>query len=855
MKKISTKITAFIVISILICACNAVKRVPDGQLLLTKNEIRVDGKIIKEEKLSNQLYQQPNTTLLGYRLRLNLYNLANLNPDSTYQAKFVNDPEKYNRKSKWLSAKQVDRLGQSFFYNGIHNFLKTTGEPPVVIDQDRTTKSILRLKYYYFINGYFNVSAIYKIDTLNFKKGIVKYDIFPGNAFFIDSVQTSILTPALDSLYARNKASTFIKPGLQYKTEDFENERNRITTNFRNNGAYYFQPNYITFNIDTINKVNKANVTLLINNYSYQEADSTKTEPFKLYKISDVNIYTDYSSSKEALNFTDSTVYKNFNLFSQKKLKYKPKSITDAVFITKDGYYADYKTVLTTRYLNNLKIFNYPSIQYEIDKRDSTAQSLIAKVYLIPRKKYSFGLNVDVTHSNIQDFGIGLSISETIRNVFNGAETLEIAARGNIGSSQDLANPRNNFFNVSEYGLDVKLNIPRILMPFNTDRIIPKSMIPSTLITIGFAKQQNIGLDKENFTGGVSYNWTPKVNRTARFDLFNTQFVRNLNPRNYFNVYGSSYNALNNFSKTYNSNLTYFDNPIDKNLIVEEGTAGFIRDVLSGSSTFLQPITTADFESIRSIEERRLRLTANDFILATSFTFSKTTKKDMTDNTFYLFKTKIESAGTILTAFAESTNQKQNSGGNYEIFNLEYAEYVKTEFDYIKHWDLSKEKIVAFRTFFGIAIPFGNSDYIPFSRSYFSGGSNDNRAWQPYGLGPGSSGAVDDFNEANMKIAVSGEFRFKIAGSLKGALFADAGNIWNVLDNVIDERSTFTSLSDLKDIALGSGFGLRYDLSFFVIRFDLGFKTYNPANEIGRRWFKEYNFSNSVLNFGINYPF
>ncbi|MCL6462542.1 MAG: BamA/TamA family outer membrane protein [Flavobacterium micromati] len=855
MKKISTKITAFIVISILICACNAVKRVPDGQLLLTKNEIRVDGKIIKEEKLSNQLYQQPNTTLLGYRLRLNLYNLANLNPDSTYQAKFVNDPEKYNRKSKWLSAKQVDRLGQSFFYNGIHNFLKTTGEPPVVIDQDRTTKSILRLKYYYFINGYFNVSAIYKIDTLNFKKGMVKYDIFPGNAFFIDSVQTSILTPALDSLYARNKASTFIKPGLQYKTEDFENERNRITTNFRNNGAYYFQPNYITFNIDTINKVNKANVTLLINNYSYQEADSTKTEPFKLYKISDVNIYTDYSSSKEALNFTDSTVYKNFNLFSQKKLKYKPKSITDAVFITKDGYYADYKTVLTTRYLNNLKIFNYPSIQYEIDKRDSTAQSLIAKVYLIPRKKYSFGLNVDVTHSNIQDFGIGLSISETIRNVFNGAETLEIAARGNIGSSQDLANPRNNFFNVSEYGLDVKLNIPRILMPFNTDRIIPKSMIPSTLITIGFAKQQNIGLDKENFTGGVSYNWTPKVNRTARFDLFNTQFVRNLNPRNYFNVYGSSYNALNNFSKTYNSNLTYFDNPIDKNLIVEEGTAGFIRDVLSGSSTFLQPITTADFESIRSIEERRLRLTENDFILATSFTFSKTTKKDMTDNTFYLFKTKIESAGTILTAFAESTNQKQNSGGNYEIFNLEYAEYVKTEFDYIKHWDLSKEKIVAFRTFFGIAIPFGNSDYIPFSRSYFSGGSNDNRAWQPYGLGPGSSGAVDDFNEANMKIAVSGEFRFKIAGSLKGALFADAGNIWNVLDNVIDERSTFTSLSDLKDIALGSGFGLRYDLSFFVIRFDLGFKTYNPANEIGRRWFKEYNFSNSVLNFGINYPF
>jgi outer membrane protein assembly factor BamA len=106
-----------------------------------------------------------------------------------------------------------------------------------------------------------------------------------------------------------------------------------------------------------------------------------------------------------------------------------------------------------------------------------------------------------------------------------------------------------------------------------------------------------------------------------------------------------------------------------------------------------------------------------------------------------------------------------------------------------------------------------------------------------------------------MKIAISGEFRFKILNSLKGALFADAGNIWNVADNVVDEKSTFNSLKSLNDIALGSGFGIRYDLGFFVIRLDLGFKTYNPANEISKRWFQEYNFANSVLNFGINYPF
>ncbi|RTY80947.1 outer membrane protein assembly factor [Flavobacterium sp. LS1P28] len=855
MKKISTKITAFIVIAILICACDAVKRVPDGKLLLTKNEIEANGKSIKEETIFNQLYQKPNSTLLGYRLRLNLYNLANLNPDSTYQAKFANNPEKYKRQSKWLSEKQVNRLGKSFLYYGIHNFLKKTGEPPVIIDKERADKSVLRLKYYYFNNGYFNVNANYNIDTLSLKKAKIKYAITPGNAFFLDTLKTTILTPALDSLYQTNKSNTFLKSGNQYKTEDFENEKNRITTHFRNNGAYYFQSNYVTFDIDTIKKVNQANINLVINNYSYQDQDSSKTVPFKIYKISDVNIYTDYSSENNNRTITDSTTYKNFNLYSHQKLKYKPRAITNAIFITKGGLYADYKTVLTTRYLNNLKVFNYPSIQYEVDKRDSTAQSLIAKVYLTPRKKYSFGTTLDVTHSNIQDFGIGLSVSETIRNVFNGAETLEIAARGNIGSSQDLANPNNNFFNVSEYGLDLKLNIPRIFIPFSTEKIIPKSMIPSTLITVGFAKQRNLGLDKENFTGALSYNWTPKRNHTARFDLFNTQFVRNLNPNNYFFVYNSSYRALNAIGKQYNTNPNYYNNDIDRDLVIERGTTGFTRDVLSGNASFLKPLESADIESVKSIEERRLRLTENDFILATSFTFSKTTKKDLLDNDFYLFRTKIESAGTLLSAFAKTTNQKENVTGNYEIFNLEYSEYLKTEFEYIKHWDLSKEKIFAFRSFFGIAVPFGNSNYIPFSRSYFSGGSNDNRAWQPYSLGPGSSGAVDDFNEANMKIAISGEFRFKILGNLKGALFADAGNIWNVLDNVVDEKSTFTSFSDLKDIALGTGFGLRYDLSFFVIRFDLGFKTYNPAKETRKRWFQEYNFGNSVLNFGINYPF
>ncbi|MGQ7945531.1 translocation and assembly module lipoprotein TamL [Flavobacterium sp. WC2509] len=848
-KKNVAKISLFILISAFFYACNSEKRVPAKKQLLVKNEIFENDKILKNQNVNDQLYQQPNSSLLGYRMLLNIYNLANPNPDSTFNLKYLNNKKKYDREVKWLSAKQIEGLRKSFWYLGIHNFLKETGEAPVIADTLKAKKSLARIRSYYFNNGYFNIKASYKLDSLSPKKAQISYFLTTGNPYFIDTLKTKIKTPALDSLYKKMRSQLTI--GKQFKTEDFENEKNHITTYFRDHGAYRFQSNYINFDIDTINKKDKASVLLNIENYSYQENDSTKTEPFKIYKISDVQIYTDYSAANHNQPVKDSVTYNNMTLYGFQKIKYTPHAITDAVFINKGDNFSDTKTVLSTRYLTNLRTFNYPTIQYEVDKKDTTAQSLVAKIYLTPRKKYSFGYTLDFTHSNIEDFGITGSITETIRNVFNGAETLELSARGNIGASNDIANSKDSFFNVSEYGIDAKLNFPRVLFPVKTEKIIPKSMLPSTVVSLGLSKQTNIGLDKENFTGSFSYNWTPKKNTTTRLDLLNFQFVRNLNPENYFNVYTSSYDALNDIAKTYNTNPTYVDT--NGNLIIESGTTGFTNDVLTGQ-TALTP-SNPDFQNVNSIEQQRIRLTDNDFILATSFGFTKTSKRNLQDNDFYTFRTKIESAGTLLSAISSIGNIPKNQNGNYEIFNLEYSEYIKTEFDFIKHWSLGKSGIFAMRSFFGIAVPYGNSNSVPFTKSYFAGGSNDNRAWQPYNLGPGSSSFSNDFNEANMKIAFSGEYRFSIAGKWGGALFADAGNIWNVLDAVTYESAKFDSIKDLSEIALGTGFGVRYDLSFFVIRFDIGFKTYNPAKEIGERWFTQYNFANSVLNFGINYPF
>ena len=850
MRNQTTKISLFILIAVIISACNSLRRVPNGKMLLTKNEILVDGKKEGNEEVTNQLYQKPNSSLFGYRLRLNIFNLASPNPDSIYKAKFINNPDKYTAMAKWLSKKQVDRLGKSFYHLGIHNFLKKTGEAPIIFDQKSTDRSLSRLQSYYFDKGYFNLKGNYKIDTVGNKKAVVKYTINKGNSFILDTINVNIKTPILDSLYLTNKNLAFLKSGKQYNKIDFDAERNRVTAHFRNNGAYFFQQNYINYSIDTLNANRKANIDLNIENQAIRVGDSTKIMPFKLYKISNVNIYTDNLITKNNSITLDSVSFNNFNLYSVSKLKYKPKAITDAVFISKGSTFSDIETTLTSRSLGGLRVFNYPLIQYVVDPKDEN--SLITNIYLSPRPKLSFGYNFDFTHSAIQDIGITASTAVSIRNIFQGAETLEISARGNIGSSKEVAKVNNSFFNVSEYGFDIKLHLPRVFFPIKTERIIPKRMLPFTSLAVGYIKQENIGLDKQNFTSSLNYNWNPNDNVKARFELLNVQFVKNVNTSNYFNIYKSSYYVLNSLAQnaSYAVNPNYFSN---QELIIESGTIGFTNDVLGPNPTIFP--SAEDYKTIRSIEERRSRLTENDLIVSTSYTYSENTKKDQNDNDFMIFKGKIESAGNLLSFLARASKQLNNQESTNKFFEVEYSQYFKVEGEFIKLWDLHRKRILAIRSFAGVAIPYGNSNNIPFSRSYFAGGTNDNRAWQSYGLGPGASGGINDFNEANLKLALSAELRFNIFGQLNGALFVDAGNIWNVLDNVDDEKYVFKNFNSLKNSAIGSGFGFRYDFNFFIVRLDLGFKTYNPSEAEGRKWFKDYNLDKSVINIGINYPF
>jgi outer membrane protein assembly factor BamA len=186
---------------------------------------------------------------------------------------------------------------------------------------------------------------------------------------------------------------------------------------------------------------------------------------------------------------------------------------------------------------------------------------------------------------------------------------------------------------------------------------------------------------------------------------------------------------------------------------------------------------------------------------------------------------------------------------------LEFSQFLKIESSFIRHWDVSDNSLFAMRYFGGIAIPFGNSNNIPFSESFFGGGSNDNRAWEVYKLGPGSSGAKNEFNEANLKLALNLEYRFKMFGNFNGAIFTDIGNIWNVFDDTEEESRSFNGFEDLNELAIGSGIGVRYDSGLFIFRLDMGLKTYNPALIKKDRWFNDFSLKKAVFNIGLNYPF
>jgi outer membrane protein assembly factor BamA len=700
-------------------------------------------------------------------------------------------------------------------------------------------QNILRLKQYYKNEGYFD-SNVYVDTIINENQAKIKYNVITNTRYLIDSISIDVKSRDIDSLINNSQKMSLLKENEYFSITKLILERDRLENLFKNKGIYDFQQRSINYNvlIDSSGVNKKIPIIISIKNPKEESL-------YQIKKINDINIYVETLDELSNISsYTDSIIYNGIKIFSKGTLNYSPKSLTEPIFYKKGENYSDEKKLLTSRYFSNLGAFKYPRII-----TNEVNDSLSSSIYLIPRNRFSLGFDLDFTHSNIEDFGISFGTNFNMRNIFRGTENLSLNLNNSIGASKDIGDPSDSFFNLFELGGNLNLSIPRAILPFKTERIIRKEMNPFTNIIVGSTVQQNIGLDKQYYSGIYEVNWNPSKYSKINFRLLDFEYVNNQNISNYFNVYKNSYDKLNYISSIYNIDQSIINQNGD--LIIPDGADMFINQVLNDETSLN---SGADFyKSVNSILERKERLTENNLIIGSSITLNRNTQENFLDEDFSQLRFKFEMVGNLFNALLRGENL--NSNNKVEISNILPSQYTKAEINYIKHILLNNGDVFAFRAFTGIAVPYGNSNYIPFTRSYYAGGSNDNRAWKAYKLGPGSSNNINEFNEANLKIAFNLEYRNKISGNLNGAFFIDFGNIWNVNDNVEDNSMTFNNLSDLSELAIGTGFGLRYDFNFFVLRLDTAFKTYNPAKQKSNRWFKDFSLNKAVFNIGINYPF
>ena len=830
-------------------ACKSINEIAGNKYLLEKNIISKNNEELINDPIKFLAVDKPNKKTLGIPFKLYLHQMAIEKPDSVFDEWLERKSKRKKKLNNLLSLKQVNEIKR--YKYSFNHWLKRNGEAPVFIDSFAIAKNIKRFEQFFKNKGYFNTKVeVQKILKTN-QKGTVKYSIQTEDQFTIDSIKQEINSPALDSLYNLSFKNRLIKKGDPFEIDRFEAERNRLISYFRNNGVYNFQQNNIQFTaiIDSSGIDTKIPVVVKISNFQKRENDSLSIIPYQIHEVKKINLYIDSAGQLEHYSaFTDSLKLDKINIFYKGKLKYKPKTLEEVIFIEKDKPYSDFTRALTYRYISNLRNFKYPSITYKTIGKTS---DLEANIFLSPKERFSVGFDLDFSHSNIQDFGFSLGSSFRIRNVFRGAEVLEVSLKNTLGSSSDISSLESQLFNLYELGADTSIQFPRIMFPINLDRFIPKTMNPSTSINLNLTLQQNIGLDKQYFGASYQLNWEPNNLAKLNWKIIDLEFINNQNINNYFNVYRNSYDRLNDIGKQFNSNHNYFD--FKGNLIIPEGANNFINAVLE-NQTSLTPENFA-YQDVNLVKERQNRLTTNNLIFGSSFGVYYNSQLNLLDETFFQFQWKLSLVGSLLNQILKSSRTEKNENNQYEIAGVTPSQFVKTEINYIKHWQVSQKTVLAFRAFSGIAIPFGNANSIPFTRSYFSGGSNDIRGWKAYKLGPGSSNNMNEFNEANFKLTLNLEYRFPFLNKMNGAFFLDAGNIWNIFDNINDPAYRFDGLKDLNEIAIGTGLGLRYDFNFFVFRLDTGFKTYNPALPKSSRWQTKYSIKEAVFNIGINYPF
>ena len=327
-----------------------------------------------------------------------------------------------------------------------------------------------------------------------------------------------------------------------------------------------------------------------------------------------------------------------------------------------------------------------------------------------------------------------------------------------------------------EYNVEGKLSFPRFVVPFLSRRYRKQSMAFSEL-SVSYNMQNRPEFSRRVFSAGWRYRWNDiSRRRQYKFDLIDLNYI-----------------YMPWISPTFKSE--------------------YLNDASSRNS-----ILRYNYEDL--------------FIMKMGFGFSHTNKTEA-------YKLNVETAGNLLRAMSKVLGGTPNADGQYTLFNIAYAQYVKVDFDYTKLFAIDHRNNLALHVGVGVACPYGNSNILPFEKRYFSGGANSVRGWSVRGLGPGkfkgNNGSIDFINQTgDVKLDFNLELRSYLFWKLYGAAFVDAGNIWTLRSYEEQPGGQFLVDEFYKQIAVAYGLGLRLNFDYFILRFDMGMKAVNPAYDTQR---------------------
>ena len=453
--------------------------------------------------------------------------------------------------------------------------------------------------------------------------------------------------------------------------------------------------------------------------------------------------------------------------------------------------------------LSRLHILRYVNLRVESVSEEGEEPALDCFVYLSPQSNHAIQFEVDGTNT-AGDLGFALALSYQHRNLFRGSEAFTTRLKGGYesltGNVENLVNK-----NYSEYAAEFGLDIPRFLFPFLSEEVKRKSRA-SSLFKASFSHQSRPEYTRIITQGAFGYKWnSPSAHHT--WDILNLSYVH-----------------LPEQSETF------------KQLIENLG-----------------PISYSSYSS--------------HFILGMNYTLYlgnntlTTGRQQRTTKTLWSLRINPEIAGNVLSGFSNMFNAREEDG-RYKIVAQPFEQYARLDVDWSSSLFLSERSRLALRAAGGVAVPYGNSDVMPFEKRYYSGGANSVRGWSVRELGPGRYKSADAkkfnfFNQCgDVRLDTSVELRTDLFWKFESAIFVDAGNVWTIkpYDNQVGGEIT----SDFyKQIAASWGVGLRVVTDFVILRLDWGFKAHDPSIDADERWAIRHPFrsNHNTVHFAVGYPF